>query len=82
MMMPRYIMGQRIASTIRRAKRRKKVNGADAGISRRKKKPRSHDPFFADKEVFSDAGPRDVAKNHDKYLAAILARENEQGRRK
>lgn len=74
-------MRQRIA-TDRRPKRRKAANGAAPESSHRKKNPRSRDPFFADKEVFSDVGPQDLAKNHDKYLTAILALKHEQGRRR
>lgn len=74
-------MRQRIASASGRTKRRNTANATDAGHPRRRKSLRSRDPFFADKEVFSDAGPRDLAKNHDKYLAAILAVAHEPGRR-
>lgn len=29
----------------------------------------AHDPFLSSTTVFQDKGPRDVSKNHDRYLS-------------
>lgn len=65
----------------RRTNHKGKRGSAPLGRSQRKSK-RSSDPFFADKELFLDAGPSDLSENHDKYLSAILAAEHERGQRR
>jgi hypothetical protein len=56
--------------------------GDAAPVRPRLKSKRALDPFFADKELFHDAGPSDLAEDHDKYLSAILAAEHERGQRR
>lgn len=38
------------------------------GCLRHPKEPMLQDPLFTDKAVFQKASPRDLAKNHDRYL--------------
>jgi len=71
-------------SAIKLSPRKKGHNSGKARPARARKQPnrRSADPLFAEKEVFTDYGPPDVARNHDKYLTAILGLEHHRGKRR
>ena len=76
-------MQQATRNKVARRSNAKKQNGrARPQHARRKKRGSAADPLFSNRGGFCDSGPADLARNHDKYLTAILVYEHERGKRR